>query len=74
MQKPVLHFISTNPEIDSALNKNLQLAMNLSVMLNYHNQMVTLEQLLTTIVGLSYKGDVRMNFKMENPDKVKNLV
>ena len=29
---------------------------------------------LTTLVNFSYKGDIRMRWKMENPDKVKNLV
>ena len=31
-------------------------------------------ELATTICELSYKGDIRMRFKMENPQKVKNIV
>jgi hypothetical protein len=30
--------------------------------------------LYTTLCSLSYKGDIRMKFKMENPNKVSNIV
>jgi hypothetical protein len=48
--------------------------MNLAIFLNYHHSEVTLEQLFMTLCAFSYKGDIRMQFKMENPDKVKNVV
>jgi hypothetical protein len=33
-----------------------------------------MDELLMTICGLSYKGDIRMRMKMESADKVKNIV
>lgn len=35
---------------------------------------ISLEEFFETICAFSYKGDIRMKFKMENPHKVKNLV
>lgn len=35
---------------------------------------MSLEELIKTIVGFSYKGDLRMRMKMENPAKIDNLV
>lgn len=35
---------------------------------------MSLEELLTTIVAFSMKGDIRMKYKMENPNKIANLV
>lgn len=74
MQKPVLPFILNSQQLDDALQLNLKHAMNLAILFNYHQQEVTLEQLFMTLCAFSYKGDIRMRFKMENPDKVKNLV
>lgn len=34
----------------------------------------TLMDLFLSITQLSYKGDVRMKFKAENPNKVRNIV
>ena len=42
--------------------------------MHYLEPSVELRQLITTIVGFSMKGDIRMKYKMENPDKVRNLV
>lgn len=42
--------------------------------MNYHKLHVDTLDLASTICELSYKGDIRMKFKMENPDKVKNIV
>jgi hypothetical protein len=42
--------------------------------MNYHKVHVDTIDLATTICELSYKGDIRMKFKMENPDKVRNIV
>lgn len=42
--------------------------------MHYKQQSVSLEELFTTIVAFSMNGDIRMHYKMENPDKVKNLV
>ena len=42
--------------------------------MNYHKLETTMEELLTTLVGFSFHGDMRMRWKMENPDKIRNLV
>ena len=42
--------------------------------MNFLREKVSVEELITTLVNFSYKGDVRMQLKMENPDKVSNLV
>ena len=35
---------------------------------------VSLLEVFTTLCNFSYNGDIRMRWKMENPEKVKNLV
>jgi len=51
------------------------MALNLAIFFHYHSvDEVSIQDLLTTICKLSYKGDIRMRMKMENPDKVKNVV
>ena len=42
--------------------------------MNFHKPHVDLVDLATTICEMSYRGDVRMRFKMENPQKVRNIV
>ena len=42
--------------------------------MNYDQTSMSLEELFTTIVAFSMKGDIRMKYNMENPNKVKNLV
>ena len=74
LQKPVMKVIKDSPSIEEAMDINIQNALNLGIFMHYRNINVTLEQLFTTIVGFSMKGDIRMSFKMENPDKVRNLV
>ena len=56
------------------MQSNLSSALNLAVFMHFHEQQVSLEELFTTIVAFSMKGDIRMRYNMENPDKVKNLV
>jgi hypothetical protein len=50
------------------------MALMLAVFMHYQKDRATIEELLQTIVGFSYKGDIRMRVKMENPQKVANLV
>ena len=51
------------------------MALNLAILLNYHAvDPIPIEQLFGTLCNFSYKGDIRMRWKMENPDKVKNIV
>jgi hypothetical protein len=74
LHKPILPFIEECPEIAKAIEVNRNHALNTAVLLNYNKLSVGLPELVTTICELSYKGDIRMRFKMENPDKVKNIV
>jgi translocator assembly and maintenance protein 41 len=60
--------------LEQAIETNRRLALELAVLLHFHNEKVTLEELIKTIVGFSYKGDLRMRMKMENPAKIENLV
>ena len=70
LHKPV-KIICSDPEIDIALKKNLEHALNVALQLlpekfSYH-------ELFKTIAGLSYLWDSRMKF-WENPKKVENIV
>ena len=56
------------------MERNIRTALNLAVFMNYDKGKVSMEELMTTLVGFSYHGDIRMRMKMENPDKIKNLV
>ena len=50
-------------------------ALNLAMLLNFHRlESVDLSEIFLTLCNFSYKGDIRMRWKMENPDKVKNIV
>ena len=69
-----MRVIRDSVEVDEAMATNVKNALNLAIFLHYKDLSVTLEELFTTIVGFSMKGDIRMKFKMENPNKVKNLV
>ena len=58
-----------------ASEHNLMAALNLAMLLNYHRlDSVDLGEIFFTLCNFSYKGDIRMRWKMENPDKVKNIV
>ena len=56
------------------MDANVNMALNLALFLNVHNIEISLEELFHTIVGLSFHGDIRMQYKMENPNKIGNLV
>jgi hypothetical protein len=61
-----------------AFEANIRQALELSILLNFKGGLtkdgVSLNELLLTICGLSYKGDIRMRFKMENKNKIANIV
>jgi mitochondrial translocator assembly and maintenance protein 41 len=74
MQKPILTLIE-DPEIKQAEINNLKSAMSLALILHFDKvDQVNMLELLTTLCNFSYKGDIRMRWKMENPNKVKNIV
>lgn len=60
------------------MQTNLKNALKFGLFLNAREAMgkegVPMETLLLTICGLSYRGDLRMRMKMENANKVKNIV
>ena len=56
------------------MDRNVDNALNLAVFTHYKDESVSLEELFTTIVSFSMKGDIRMKYKMENPNKIANLV
>ena len=74
LHKPVLPFIEEDKSFADALDLNRDQALNLALLLNFDKAHVDMLDLAITICQLSYKGDVRMKFKMENPNKVKNIV
>ena len=74
LHKPVLPFIEDESRVEKAIEVNRDHAMNVAMLLNFHKIEVTEEDIATSICALSYKGDIRMRMKMENPDKVKNIV
>ena len=74
MQKPILTLLE-DPDITKAQHLNLKNAINLAVLLNYHRlEPVELREIFYTLCNFSYKGDIRMRWKMENPEKVRNIV
>ena len=74
LQKPVLPFIKNSEEVSQAMDLNIGNALNLALFMHYHELEVSLKDLFTTLVAFSMKGDIRMTYKMENPNKVANLV
>lgn len=74
LHKPVLPFIEEESRVEQAIEINRDFAMNVAMIMNFHKIEVTEEDVATSICALSYKGDIRMRMKMENPDKVKNIV
>ena len=74
LQKPVLPFIKESEGVRQAMDVNVTNALNLAIFMHYHELEVSLKDLFTTLVAFSMKGDIRMQYKMENPNKVQNLV
>ena len=70
--------VEKSDPVKAALKSNLESALSLGIMLNFKKGLVgeglCMHDLLTTVVGLSYKGDLRMRMKMESANKVGNIV
>lgn len=71
-QKPIM-LVKKDNEIEKAIRRNRLNALRTALILNYDKK-ITEEELYKTICELSYMGDIRMFFGMENPNKVKNIV
>jgi hypothetical protein len=50
------------------------MALSLALIMELHKVESSLIDVLDRICWFSYKGDIRMRFKMENPKKVRNIV
>ena len=74
MQKPILN-IFEDSEVLKAQEKNRDNAINLALLQSFHEvEPVNVFDIYLKLCNFSYKGDIRMRWKMENPDKVKNIV
>jgi len=71
LQKAI-NIVQSDSKLDNAIKKNRENALRVALMLlpeEKHN----LNDLYFKVCSLSYFGDIRMYFKMENPNKVKNI-
>ena len=67
--------IIPSAEVSAAMGTNRHNALSLALLLHFDKVgSVPLLDILTTLCNFSYKGDIRMRWKMENPDKVRNIV
>ena len=74
MQKPILTLIEDD-EVSEAQVQNRKSAINLALLLHYGKvDEVPIFDIFETLCNFSYKGDIRMRWKFENADKVKNIV
>lgn len=74
MQKPILNLFEDS-EILRSQELNRRNALNLAVFMNLHRfEEVPLIDVFSTLCNFSYNGDIRVRWKMENPDKVLNIV
>ncbi|KAF2734286.1 mitochondrial import protein-like protein mmp37 [Polyplosphaeria fusca] len=71
LQKPV-KILFEEPNIRVANQRNLLSAVRCALLLLPPN--FTEKELYSTITGLSYKGDPRMDYGSENPKKIDNIV
>ena len=74
MQKPILNLLEDS-EVQKAQEKSRDNAINLALLLSYHEvEPVNVFDIYLKLCNFSYKGDIRMRWKMENPGKVRNIV
>ena len=75
LQKPVLEIYRDDPDnvYDLAFERNKRSALALAI-LQMPKSEFTLMDIFISLTSLSYKGDIRMLFKAEDPNKVKNIV
>lgn len=71
-QKPVL-IVRGDDELNNAIEINRLNALRTALIL-CHDSVVNKADLFKTICSLSYIGDIRVNFNLENPHKISNIV
>jgi translocator assembly and maintenance protein 41 len=71
LHKPV-QIYKTTQEIEAAQKRNLQAALNTALLLSPEE--APLNDLYHTISSISYLGDIRVQLKAENKNKVQNIV
>lgn len=72
LQKSILE-VKIDKNLENAIKLNRLNALKIALILNYGHEFSEYE-LLYTICNLSFKNDIRMYYKMENPNKVKNIL
>jgi len=77
MQKPFVHtwhndVVDAEDTFDAAVDQNRRAALA-SALLSAGQECLDVSTLLTSVVGLSYGGDIRVGLA-ENPNKVRNIV
>lgn len=73
-QKSVLT-VKDDTDVSDGIQRNREQALALALVLRYHELgWVPFDELMLTLCNFSYKGDIRMRWKMENPQKVRNIV
>lgn len=71
----MLPFIEESDSVSEAIETNRDMALNLAVLMLLNQvKPVHLMDLYNELCYFSYRGDIRMKFKAENPRKVKNIV
>lgn len=60
-------------EIEESIERNKMSALALALLIQERSSF-TLLDLFVEVAQLSYYGDIRMEMKAENPNKVKNIV
>lgn len=72
LQKSILE-IEIDNDLEKSINVNRRSALIVALILNYKKD-ISLYELLYSICNLSFNKDIRMSYKMENPNKVKNIL
>lgn len=71
LQKAI-EIVESDPKLDEAIRKNRENALRVALLL-LPEEKSNLNDLYFQLCSLSYFGDIRMYFRMENPNKVSNI-
>lgn len=72
LQKSILE-IKVDTDLEEAIKINRKSALIIALIFNYEKD-INLYELLYSICNLSFNNDIRMSYRMENPNKVKNIL